>query len=87
MIELNHSTNELTAVNVGDSGYCIIRGGHLVHASEPQRLSFECPKQLDSYPWKEDSRRMGVSYTEILSVFFHKSQVKFLIVNDFKIFV
>jgi len=66
VIELNHSTNEMTAVNVGDSGYCLLRDGQIVHASEPQRVSWDCPKQLDSYPWKEESRQMGVSYTEIL---------------------
>ena len=66
MIALDRRSHILTAVNVGDSGYCLIREGRIVHISEPQRISNECPKQLDSYPWKEESRKMGVSYTEIL---------------------
>jgi len=56
----------MTAVNIGDSGYCLIRKGKIVEKSEPTRLSQDCPKQLDSYPWKEESRRNGVSYTDIL---------------------
>ena len=51
---------------VGDTGYCVIRNNKIIYKSTPQRISYECPKQLDSYPWKEKSRKMGVSYTEIL---------------------
>jgi hypothetical protein len=66
VVALDHSSGVLSAVNIGDSGYCVMRDGAIVHASEPDRLSFECPKQLDSYPWKQESRRMGISYTDIL---------------------
>ena len=59
--------NKITAVNVGDSGYCLLREGQLIHKSIPQRISYACPKQLDSYPWKNESRiKYGVSYTDIL---------------------
>lgn len=44
----------------------MLRNSKIVHKSIPQRISYECPRQLDSYPWKEKSRKMGVSYTEIL---------------------
>lgn len=56
----------MTIANVGDTGYCLLRDGKIVRQSEPQRITFECPRQLDSYPWKEKSRKMGVSYTDIL---------------------
>jgi hypothetical protein len=56
----------MTVANVGDSGYCLFRDGRIIQKSEPQRISFECPRQLDSYPWKEESRKMGVSYTDIV---------------------
>lgn len=56
----------MTIANVGDSGYCLFRNGKLVLRSIPQRITFDCPKQLDSYPWKEASRRMGINYTNIL---------------------
>lgn len=66
VMTLNNSSNTLTAANVGDTGYCIFRNGKIVYQSDPQRITFECPKQLDSYPWKEASRRMGISYTDII---------------------
>lgn len=66
MLTLDHLTNLMTIANVGDSGYCLFRNGKIIQRSEPQRITFECPRQLDSYPWKEKSRKMGVSYTEIL---------------------
>jgi protein phosphatase PTC7 len=66
VLTLSHDNNLMTAANVGDTGYCVLRENKIVYKSIPQRISFECPKQLDSYPWKEKSRKMGVSYTEIL---------------------
>ena len=65
---LNHTNNTLTVVNVGDTGYCVIRKGKIIYYSTPDRISDECPRQLDSYPWKEETRRMGISYTNILYV-------------------
>ncbi|CAF0872149.1 unnamed protein product [Brachionus calyciflorus] len=69
VLTLNHSTNILTAANVGDTGYLILRNAKIVYQSVPQRINFECPRQLDSYPWKEPSRRMGISYTDIAGQF------------------
>lgn len=66
VVTLNHTNNVLTAANVGDTGYFILRNGEIFFQSIPQRITFECPRQLDSYPWKQDSRKMGVSYTEIV---------------------
>ena len=66
VITLNHTNNVLTAANVGDTGYFILRNGEIFFQSIPQRITYECPRQLDSYPWKQDSRKMGISYTEII---------------------
>ena len=63
---LDHTNGTLTAMNVGDSGYCILRDNKVVFKSTPDRITNECPRQLDSYPWKEETRRMGISYTNIL---------------------
>lgn len=66
VLTLDHRNSLMTIANVGDSGYCLFRNGKLVLRSIPQRITFDCPKQLDSYPWKEASRRMGINYTNIL---------------------
>jgi protein phosphatase PTC7 len=66
VITLDRKDDTLTAANVGDSGYLLFRQGKIVHKSEPERITYECPRQLDSYPWKEESRKMGVSYTDIM---------------------
>ena len=58
--------SKLNIANVGDSGYRLLRNGSIVKKSEPQRITFDCPRQLDSYPWKAESRNLGVNYTEIL---------------------
>nr|GMC99630.1 probable protein phosphatase 2C 55 [Ipomoea batatas] len=34
------------AVNVGDSGFCVLRGGRTVFHSPPQQSRFNCPVQL-----------------------------------------
>lgn len=66
VLTLDHRNNHMTIANVGDSGYLLFRNGKIIRRSVPQRITYDCPKQLDSYPWKEASRKMGVNYTDIL---------------------
>ena len=66
VVTLNHLNGLMTVANVGDSGYILFRNGKIIRKSEPQRLTFDCPRQLDSYPWKEESIRAGISYTDIM---------------------
>lgn len=38
----------LNAVNVGDSGFMVVRGGKVIYQSPVQQWSFNCPYQLGS---------------------------------------
>ncbi|KAH7856130.1 hypothetical protein Vadar_033023 [Vaccinium darrowii] len=46
IITLNGHT--LNAVNVGDSGFMVVRGGKVIYQSPVQQWSFNCPYQLGS---------------------------------------
>lgn len=67
ILTLDYETQTLKIANIGDSGYRLIRNGKIVRKSEPQRITSDCPKQLDSYPWKAESRKLGVCYTDIIA--------------------
>ena len=62
----DHESHKLDIANVGDSGFRLIRNGRIIQKSFPQRITADCPRQVDSYPWENESRKMGVSYTDLL---------------------
>jgi len=67
ILVFDHETHNVDIAYVGDSGYRLIRGGIVIQKSTPQKVSADCPRQLDSYPWKVETRKMGISFTDILS--------------------
>ena len=66
VITYNKESSLIHVANIGDSGFRLVRNGKIISKSEPQRISYDCPRQLDSYPWKAESRKMGVCYTDIM---------------------
>ena len=66
VITYDKESSQIHVANIGDSGYRLFRNGKIIAKSEPQRISYDCPRQLDSYPWKAESRKMGVCYTDIM---------------------
>lgn len=50
VLRLDQQSGELEGVNLGDSGFLIIRGGEIVFQSEPQQHFFDCPFQLGCAP-------------------------------------
>lgn len=66
ILVFDHETQDVDIAYVGDSGYRLIRGGKVVQKSTPQKVSADCPRQLDSYPWKVETRKLGISFTDIL---------------------
>ncbi|CAF0755023.1 unnamed protein product [Adineta steineri] len=61
-------TGQLHSVNIGDSGYVIIRKGHVVYRSRSQKMNGDCPRQLDVYPWTASLKKKGLNYTQISSL-------------------
>jgi len=57
IVNLNASSGQLRAANLGDSGFCIIRSSSMIHWQQPQTHFFNCPKQLAKLPLRE--RRFG----------------------------
>ena len=43
---LEHESNNLFTVNIGDSGFLVVRKGRVVHKSEEQQHYFNTPFQL-----------------------------------------
>ncbi len=68
VVTYDKESSQLNIANIGDSGYRLVRDGKIISKSEPQRISYDCPRQLDSYPWKAESRKLGVCYTTIMYV-------------------
>ncbi len=58
-------TGQLHSVNIGDSGYVIVRNGRVVYRSRSQKMNGDCPRQLDVYPWTASLKRKGLNYTQI----------------------
>ncbi len=73
-------TGQLHSVNIGDSGYVIVRNGRVVYRSRSQKMNGDCPRQLDVYPWTASLRRKGLNYTQISYVFSFLS-LKYFITN------
>lgn len=47
---LNKETSSIYTANIGDSGFMVVRGGHVVHRSEEQQHYFNTPYQLSVPP-------------------------------------
>lgn len=60
----------LYSVNIGDSGYVVVRHGVVVYRSRSQALNGDCPRQLDVYPWTASLKRHGLNYTQLSYVSF-----------------
>ncbi|CAF2824620.1 unnamed protein product [Rotaria sp. Silwood2] len=60
-------TGRLYSVNIGDSGYVIVRQGCVVYRSRSQAMNGDCPRQLDVYPWTASLKGHGINYTQISS--------------------
>ncbi|CAM4744403.1 unnamed protein product [Rotaria magnacalcarata] len=67
VIGIDCGTGRLHSVNIGDSGYVIIRQGFVVYRSQSQEMNGDCPRQLDVYPWTASLKRHGLNYTQISS--------------------
>jgi hypothetical protein len=58
-------TGQLHSVNIGDSGYVVVRHDRVVYRSRSQKMNGDCPRQLDVYPWTASLKRKGLNYTQI----------------------
>lgn len=47
---LNKENSSIYTANIGDSGFMVVRGGHVVHRSEEQQHYFNTPYQLSVPP-------------------------------------
>ncbi|CAF1027524.1 unnamed protein product [Adineta steineri] len=72
---------QLHSVNIGDSGYVIVRQGYVVYRSQSQEMNGDCPRQLDVYPWTASLKGQGLNYTQI-SIFDAICQTFDLELND-----
>ncbi|CAF3390378.1 unnamed protein product [Rotaria socialis] len=68
VVGIDCDTGQLHSVNIGDSGYVIIRNGCIIYRSRSQKMNGDCPRQLDVYPWTAALRKKGLNYTQISSV-------------------
>ncbi|KAK9797372.1 hypothetical protein WJX73_006528 [Symbiochloris irregularis] len=50
VMRLNRDTCALSAANVGDSGFMVVRRGQTIFRSEPQEHFFDCPYQFAASP-------------------------------------
>uniref|UniRef100_A0A2H8TK18 Protein phosphatase n=1 Tax=Melanaphis sacchari TaxID=742174 RepID=A0A2H8TK18_9HEMI len=50
VVVLNKETSSIYTANIGDSGFMVVRGGHVVHRSEEQQHYFNTPYQLSVPP-------------------------------------
>ena len=58
-------TGQLHSVNIGDSGYLVVRDGRVAYRSRSQKMNGDCPRQLDVYPWTAALKSKGLNYTQI----------------------
>ena len=65
MLSIDGQTGRLHSVNIGDSGYVIVRQGYVVYRSQSQEMNGDCPRQLDVYPWTASLKGQGLNYTQI----------------------
>ena len=65
VIGIDSRSGRLYSVNIGDSGYVIVRQGCVVYRSRSQELNGDCPRQLDVYPWTASLKRHGLNYTQL----------------------
>ncbi|CAF2899528.1 unnamed protein product [Rotaria sp. Silwood2] len=68
VVGIDCGTGQLHSVNIGDSGYVVVRNGYVVYRSRSQKMNGDCPRQLDVYPWTASLRRKGLNYTQISSL-------------------
>ncbi|CAF1614843.1 unnamed protein product [Rotaria magnacalcarata] len=68
VVGIDCDTGQLHSVNIGDSGYVIVRNGCIIYRSRSQKMNGDCPRQLDVYPWTAALRKKGLNYTQISSV-------------------
>ncbi len=86
VLGIDCDTGQLHSVNIGDSGYGVVRNGRIVYRSRSQKMNGDCPRQLDVYPWTASLRTRGLDYTQISYVSFfsllldkHHAEHSFLI--------
>jgi len=70
LINMNATTGRLTAANLGDSGFYIIRGQTMFYKEPAQTHYFNCPRQLSKFPegytfdsWRMDTFKNAAQYT------------------------
>ncbi len=69
ILGIDSREGRLYSVNIGDSGYVIVRQGYVIYRSKSQAMNGDSPRQLDVYPWTASLNRQGLNYTEISYVF------------------
>jgi protein phosphatase PTC7 len=70
ILGINCLTGRLYSVNIGDSGFVIIRQGCIIYRSQSQEINGDCPRQLDVYPWTSSLKQLGINHTQISYVLF-----------------
>ncbi len=65
VLGIDCNTGQLHSVNIGDSGYVVVRNKRVVYRSRSQKMNGDCPRQLDVYPWTASLKRKGLNYTQI----------------------
>ncbi|CAF1586068.1 unnamed protein product, partial [Didymodactylos carnosus] len=60
LVGVDCSTARLYSVNIGDSGYVILRNGKVLYRSRSQKMNGDCPRQLDVYPWTAALKQQGL---------------------------
>mmetsp|Transcript_8941 Transcript_8941/g.19107 ORF Transcript_8941/g.19107 Transcript_8941/m.19107 type:complete len:439 (-) Transcript_8941:941-2257(-) len=50
VMQLDRATRQLVAANLGDSGFMVIRHGHIIARSKPLQHYFDCPLQFGAFP-------------------------------------
>ncbi|CAF1415050.1 unnamed protein product [Rotaria sordida] len=68
VIGIDCTTGRLCSVNIGDSGFVIVRQGCVIYRSRSQAMDGDCPRQLDVYPWTASLKGHGINYTQISSL-------------------
>merc|ERR1712071_268565 len=61
ILVLDHLSNKLFTVNIGDSGFLVVRKGRVVHKSEEQQHYFNAPFQLSLPPPGHDGSALNDS--------------------------
>ena len=62
ILVLDHLSNKLFTVNIGDSGFLVVRKGRVVHKSEEQQHYFNAPFQLSLPPPGHDGSALNDRY-------------------------